>query len=75
MKSSDVPHLVRESDKAKHATAEPVPVAVSVDLAPASESGDAAVQHLLALRETYAIVGDDAKLADVNARLANLGYR
>lgn len=43
-------------------------------LARASESGDAEVQALLALKQTHQTNGDSAKVTDVERQLAGLGY-
>ncbi len=43
-------------------------------LARASASGDAAVQQLLAVRQIHLDNDDGAKVADVDARLAELGF-
>lgn len=40
----------------------------------AAESGDAGVQNLLAERHVHLSNGDDEKVADVDRRLAELGY-
>lgn len=41
----------------------------------ASESGDAAVQNLLGEHSVHASNGNDEGVADVERRLAELGYR
>lgn len=43
-------------------------------LARASESGNAEIQNLLAQRGGYEVNGMDDKVAEVDARLAELGY-
>jgi len=43
-------------------------------LAKASESGDGAVQQLLAQREIHLANGDNARATDVDRQLAQLGY-
>jgi hypothetical protein len=43
-------------------------------LARAGESGDAGVQWLLAERSAHVSNGDDAKLAEIDAKLAELGF-
>jgi hypothetical protein len=43
-------------------------------LASAAESGDAAVQQILAEREIHAQNGDDAAVARADDRLADLGF-
>ncbi len=67
--SQSVPHLrealVAESKK----TDKPAP-----RLAKAAESGDPAVQWLLAERNTWTSVGNDDKVAEMDRRLAELGY-
>lgn len=40
----------------------------------AAESGDAGVHNLLAERHVHLSNGDDAMVADVDRRLAELGY-
>jgi hypothetical protein len=48
--------------------------AVLPKLGRAAESGDAGVQNLLAERHIHASNGDDDNVADVDRRLAELGY-
>ena len=43
-------------------------------LAKASESGDAAVHQILAEMAIHASGGNEAKVAELSARLADLGY-
>lgn len=43
-------------------------------LAPAGASGNAEVQNLLAQRSIHTSNGDDAKVAEVDRALADLGY-
>jgi hypothetical protein len=45
------------------------------NLAPASESADAAVHQLLAERQTASMNGDEAGMRAVDEALAKLGYR
>jgi hypothetical protein len=40
----------------------------------ASESGDAGVQNLLGQRSIHASNGNDARVAEIDATLADLGY-
>lgn len=63
MTSKDVP-----SDAKK-----PTPAKVPA-LGRASESGDPAVQQLLAQIEIHRSNGDDAKVAEAAAKLAELGF-
>jgi hypothetical protein len=80
MTSSSAPHLreqlVAEAPKTKSGTdkaPEPVTRKPAV-LARAAESGDAAVQKLLAEQEIHRSNGDDEKLDAVTKELAELGY-
>lgn len=41
----------------------------------AAESGDAGVHNLLAERHTHVSNGDDEMVADVDRRLAEMGYQ
>lgn len=43
-------------------------------LARASESGDAAVQYLIAQRQSHIMSGDDVSAAAVTAQLSEMGY-
>lgn len=62
--------------EAKKSTDKPAePVAEQPRLGRASESGDAAVQNLLAERGIHASNGDEDKVADVDRRLAELGFK
>lgn len=63
MTSKDVP----SDAKAKAKAAEPV-------LGKASESGDPAVQQLLAEIEIHRANGDDARVKETADRLAGLGF-
>lgn len=82
MSSQSVPHLretavaesKKASDKPVEKLAEPQHAAPAPKLAPAGASGDAGVQNLLAERTTHLSNGDDEKVADVDRRLAELGY-
>jgi hypothetical protein len=65
--------------ESKHAAepevaAVPEPTPAPAKLGRASESGDAAVQNLLGERSIHASNGDDERVADVDRRLAELGY-
>ncbi len=63
------------ADIAKKAVEKPVEVPpAEPKLAPAAASGDAGVQFLLALRGTHAANGDDVRIAEVDRRLAELGF-
>lgn len=50
------------------------PEKVEPVLAPAGASGDPAVQWLLAERLTWTSVGDKNKVAEMDRRLAELGF-
>jgi len=65
---------VAEANKTSNAPASTKAPAKS-SLQPASESGDPAVHQLLAEMQTHRMNGDDAKVKDVERRLAELGYR
>jgi hypothetical protein len=60
----------KSADKAE-VKPEPAP---RVALARAAESGDAGVQILVAKREIHASNGDTAKVAELDADLAELGF-
>lgn len=57
-------------DKAEKVVEKPTPP----KLAPAAASGDAGVQILLAHRSIHASNGDAARVAEVDAQLAELGF-
>lgn len=59
-----------EIRKATAKVAEPQPA-----LAPAGASGDAAVHQILAEMAIHGSNGDTEKVAELTARLAELGYR
>jgi len=61
----------RETDVADSKKPEPKP---EPKLARASESGDAAVQQLLAERQIHLDNEDSNRVADIDARLARLGF-
>ena len=64
MTSKDVPNDAKKAAPAKEPT-----------LGRASESGDPAVQQLLAEIEIHRSNGDDAKVAEAADRLAGLGFK
>lgn len=66
---ADPKRAPKPAEPAPEPTAPPAP-----KLAPAAASGDAGVQWLLAERSTHTSNGDTAKLAEIDARLAELGF-
>lgn len=82
--TQSVPHL-REPEVAEKKTEETTPEPAEVEAKPvkakaeprklgrASESGDAGVHNLLAQRTIHASNGDDARVAEIDATLADLG--
>lgn len=79
MTSSSAPHLreqlVAEVPKSKSGTEKaPEPAAKPAPLGRASESGDPAVQKLLAEQEIHRSNGNEDKIAEVTDQLAALGY-
>jgi hypothetical protein len=62
---------VAESRKATEKPAEPL----APKLAPAGASGNAEIHNLLGERSVHASNGDAERVADVDRRLAELGYR
>lgn len=69
MSTQSVPHLKETKVAEAKKTDKPAP-----KLARASESGDAAVHNLLAERTIHESNNDQDKVADVDRRLADLGY-
>lgn len=78
MTTSSAPHLreqhVAETPKPKSGTEKAPEPAARKPLARAAESGDAAVQKLLAEQEIHRSNGDDEKADAVTKELAELGY-
>mgnify|MGYP003465551158 CR=1 FL=1 len=72
MSTQSVPHLREPTVTEPKKVTKPAPVVAK--LARASESGDAAVHNLLGERSVHAANGDPDKVADVDRRLAELGY-
>lgn len=84
MKTSDIPHLRQgpmpesthpsKSSTSSHASPHVSPKATAPSLGNAAESSDAAVQNLLAERESCRLNDDADGMKDVDGRLADLGY-
>lgn len=73
MSTQSVPHL-RESAVTDPKKAAKPAAPMQAKLGRASESGDAAVHNLLGERSIHVANGDQDKVADVDRRLAALGY-
>jgi len=77
MTTSSAPHLreptVADATKPKTGP-DKAPEPKKAPLARAAESGDPAVQKLLAEQEIHRSNGDDDKVAEVSDQLAKLGY-
>lgn len=67
---------MRGADVAEKTTSKPTEQAAppAPKLARAAESGDPAVQWLLAEQATHGSVGNDEKVAEMEKRLNELGY-
>jgi len=63
------------ADTKKTVDAEKTKAAPPPALAPASESEDSAVQQLIAEQDIHRQNGDDAAVAAITERLAELGFR
>lgn len=75
MSSKDHPAAEKPAKKATpKAEPKPEPKAGDPQLAKASTSGHPDVQRLLAIREIALSGGDEVKVADMDAQLAELGF-
>jgi hypothetical protein len=74
--TADKPEPKATADEPKATAADkPEPKAKAPELAKASSTGDAGVQNLLARRMIAESVGHDTVVAEIDAELAELGFR